>query len=146
MLRESSRLEGNEIDLQVVTSGESTQGGASGVPAELELVAFAEASVGVDKEATERARVNLSLAIGEQGVIDAAGIVANFQRMVKIADGTGIPLDKPVALITAGMREDLGIDNFRTAANTPPVKGLSRLFGAVLNKIVPFVFRRMAKK
>jgi len=143
MLRESSRLEGSQVNLTVVMSGETLQ---NGVPAENELVSFAEAAIGFDNEAIRESRTNLVAAIGEQGMIDAACIIANFQRMVRIADGTGIPLDTPVALVTAGLREDLGINNFGSADNTPPVVGLKRLFGDLMSKLLPFIFRRMAKK
>jgi hypothetical protein len=143
MLRESSRLEGRKVDLQVITSGEKVEGG---VPAERELVAFAEAAIGHDTDATRHARNKLVVEIGEQGMVDAACIIANFQRMVRIADGTGIPLDKPVAMVTAGIREELGINSFGAAGNTPPVKGFARLLGRLLNKIIPLIFRGMAKK
>ncbi len=143
MLRESSRLEGRPVDLQVITAGDKVEGG---VPAERELVAFAESAIGYDADATRQARDQLVATIGEQGMVDAACIIANFQRMVRIADATGIPLDKPVAMITAGIREELGINSYGAAGNTAPVQGFSRLLGKFLNRIVPLIFRRMAKK
>ena len=49
-------------------------------------------------------------------LVDAAAVVGNFERMVRIADGTGIPLDKPVAMVSADMREELGLDAKSVAA------------------------------
>jgi hypothetical protein len=61
---------------------------------------------------------------------------SNFERMVRIADSTGIPLDPPVAVLSSGLREELGIDDFGSSANTPAIgplaRGLGRLFGPTL--------------
>ena len=55
--------------------------------------------------------------------------MGNFQRMVRIADGTGIPVDSRMNALTAGMREDLGIDRFGSAANTAEVSGAAKAAG-----------------
>lgn len=52
-------------------------------------------------------------------MVDAAGVIANFQRMVRIADGTGIPLDEPVAMLTTDIREELGLNHYGSADRTP---------------------------
>ena len=52
---------------------------------------------------------------GSAVLVDAAGIIGNFERMVRIADGTGIPLDAYTEEATAGLREELGIDRFASA-------------------------------
>ena len=143
MLRESSRILGSEVDLQVLTSGSKGQGQ---VPAEKELIAFAEAALGDDQQAISVAREKLEERIGTEGMVDSAGVVANFQRMVRIADGTGIPLDTPVAIITAGIRDDLGINEFGSADNTPEVGFLKRILGMILTPLLPFIFRSMAKQ
>jgi hypothetical protein len=109
LLRESSKLTGSEVDLNVITSGLEVE---SGVPAEAELVNFAEAALAQDNDAISTARSDLAREIGTQGMIDAAAVIANFQRMVRIADGTGIPLDAPMAMVTKEMREALGINEF----------------------------------
>jgi hypothetical protein len=63
--------------------------------------------------------------------------------MVRIADGTGIPLDPPMAMITADMRADLGINNYSSAEYTPEVSAFMRLLGRIMGKMIPFIFRRM---
>ena len=44
-------------------------------------------------------------------MIDAAGVASHFQRMVRIADATGITLGD-VEAVTADLRSELGIDAF----------------------------------
>jgi hypothetical protein len=143
MLRESSRILGSEVDLQVLTSGSEGQGQ---VPAEKELIAFAEAALGDDQQAISVAREKLEERIGTEGMVDSAAVVANFQRMVRIADGSGIPLDTPVAIITAGIRDELGINEFGSADNTPEVGFFKRILGMILTPLLPFIFRNMAKQ
>ena len=78
-------------------------------------------------------------------MIDAAGIIANFQRMVRIADGTGIPLDEPVAMMTQDLRSDLGINKYGSAGNAPSLAFPKRLFGRILRPILPALMKRMAR-
>jgi len=143
MLRESSKLEGNKVDLKVLTA--ESEGGA-GVPAGKELISFAEAAYGSDKQAIATARSQLAEAIGEAAMIDSAGVIANFQRMVRVADGTGIPLDTPVAMVTAGIREELGINKFGSAGNTPAIGFFKRVLGAIIGRFLGFLLPRMAKR
>lgn len=139
MLRESSKSEGNPVDLNIITSGLEVE---SGVAAETELVEFAEVALGDDTEAISAARTRLEDKVGTEGMIDAAAVIANFQRMVRIADGTGIPLDAPVAMVTAGIRDELGINEFASAQYTPHVGFLKRMLGAILGRFLPLLFRR----
>ena len=48
-------------------------------------------------------------------MVDAVGVASNFQRMVRIADSTGITLGNFEA-ITEDIREDLGINAYARAA------------------------------
>ena len=86
-------------------------------------------------------RSQLSTGISPEGLVDASAIIGNFQRMVRIADGTGIPLDKPVAVLSAGVREELGINNFGSANLTPKVGWLTKKLGEVFG---PRMIRRIA--
>ena len=61
--------------------------------------------------------------LGEAATIDAAATVANFQRMVRIADGCGIPLDHMTKVTSEEWREDLGLHEFASAVNTPIAAG-----------------------
>ena len=49
-------------------------------------------------------------AVGEAGLVDAAAICANFNMMVRIADGTGTPLDEGSVEMSADLRHQLGLD------------------------------------
>ena len=50
--------------------------------------------------------------------MDAAGVAANFQRMVRIADATGIPVDNMQAELGRNVRAELGIERFPSARNS----------------------------
>jgi hypothetical protein len=113
------------------------------------LIRFAEASVGdsFDDKAddTRVARQAVIDELGENAMVDAAGVIANFQRMVRIADGTGIPLDTPVAMMTSSIREDLGINEYGSASNTPALSLPQRLLGRVLQPALPLVVKLMTR-
>lgn len=76
------------------------------------LVDFAEAVLSGDNGQLARARLNLTEAIGSEGFVDAAAVVANFNAIDRIADATGIPIDAERVEPTAELRAQLGIDAF----------------------------------
>jgi hypothetical protein len=112
MLRASVESSGEDVELRGVT-GEAE----SGVPHGRVLVRFAEQVVS-DGDDRDRARDELAEAMGAAALVDAAAVVGNFERMVRIADGTGIPLDTPVQALTGKLRADLGLDDYSTASNS----------------------------
>ena len=59
------------------------------------LLRFSEAATRWDADALSRINPEVTQAIGESGLVDAAGVVANFQRATRIADSAGIELDDP---------------------------------------------------
>ncbi len=141
MLRVSSESNNQDVDLKAVMGD-----GGGGVNGGAELTAFAEATVSGGDNAITSAREKLVRVLGPEATVDAAGVIGNFERMVRIADGTGIPLDAPVNMISADMREEVGIDQFESARNTPKVTGLRRMAGRVLSRMMPLVFRYMSPK
>ena len=48
-------------------------------------------------------------------MIDAAAVIAGFDGITRVADGTGIPLEPPKAEASADWRARLGIDDYWTA-------------------------------
>ncbi len=140
MLRASIEAGGAEVDLSAVT-GEA-DGEASGVAHGALLVRFAEAVLGDDDRELGAARDALLSAVGPEGLVDAAGVVANFKRMVRIADGTGIPLDVPLELLSQDLREGLELERFGSASNTPEVGTLRRAVGRGLRPIFYAALRR----
>lgn len=114
MLRESSEHTGEDIDLQALTAG--VDGAASGIPHGDLLVAFAEAVTLADDEAAMvGARDALQAALGDDALVDSAGIVGMFSGLDRVADSTGAPLEDWKAADTKEMRGALGIDDY--AAN-----------------------------
>jgi len=133
MLRASIEYQGKKGDLRAVTEG--TKAADSGVTHGDELVAFAEAAVGSDPAALATARDALRATAGPAALVDAAGVVGNFQRMVRIADSTGIPLDAPVAALSEDFREDIGLDDFATAERIQHLGTFGRAAAAVGRRI-----------
>ena len=115
MLRESSQQTGalDSLNLQGTVNPEAD----SGVPHGSLLTAFAEAAVH-QTDALSGLREQIVAELGVQELVDAAGVVANFQRMVRIADGCGIPLDEFTKDATEDCREELGLHQYASAANT----------------------------
>jgi hypothetical protein len=87
-------------------------GDCAGVAHGAELIAFAEALVAHDEPALATARAALVGAMGAAATVDAAGVASNFERMVRIADGTGITLDGPMARASDELRAELGLQEF----------------------------------
>jgi hypothetical protein len=79
---------------------------------------LAEALVQGDESALASARAAVLEGLGPAGLVDAAAVASNFERMVRIADSTGIPLDAPVAALTADLRDRLGLDRFASSEHT----------------------------
>ena len=104
------------------------------------LEAFAEATLGADDDALASARETLLQALGPEALVDAAGVVANFSMMTRVADATGIPLDGVIELATQQMRSDMGIESFEGSANTAQGGVVRSVLGKLVQPIVPAGF------
>jgi len=142
LLRVSGEIEGARYDLHAVTDG--TAAGRSGVPHERALLALAEAVVRGNEADLAAARAGALAALGPEAFVEAAAVAGNFERMVRIADATGIPLDAPLDAVSAGLRSDLGIDSFGSSANTPPLSSLRMAAGRVLAPFARYMMPAMA--
>lgn len=109
LLRESGRQGGEDFTLEGV---KGTTGGDGGVPHGRLLLDFAEAVVGGADADLDRARIKLIEAVGTEGFVDAAGVVASFNSVVRVADATGIPLEQFKLDQTTDVRAELGIDDW----------------------------------
>ena len=118
MLRVSAQTTQTEIDLAGVTG--SARAADQGIEHGALLLGFAEAVAQRDSVAIERAREALRVTAGEAVVVDAAGVAANFQRMVRIADSAGIPVDDMHNEFGKAVRAELGLEHFRSAQNSLP--------------------------
>ena len=78
------------------------------------LSQFVEAVLGDDGAALAAARKAVRQALGDAAFVDACATVASFDAVVKIADGTGIPLEEAKEARTRDIRAALSIDSFRS--------------------------------
>ena len=116
MLRVSAQNSETDIDLQVLKGDE--QAAAVGILYGVELMRFAEAFASRDEAALLECRDALYKVAGAAVVVDAAGVAANFQRMTRIADSTGIPIDNVETALGQEIRAQLGLNEFAGARNT----------------------------
>jgi hypothetical protein len=76
------------------------------------LIAFAEALVGDDDVTLTHARHAVIEGLSPEAMVDAAGVASNFERMVRIADATGIQLDERMAVLSQKVRDALHLERF----------------------------------
>ena len=98
------------MNLSALTDHEAAT--SSGVEHGNLLLAFAEAIVSNDDAALTQARHAVIDGISPEAMVDAAGVAANFERMVRIADATGIPLDARMAALSQEVRDTLNLERF----------------------------------
>lgn len=79
------------------------------------LARFAEAVLNGNNAELDRARAATIAAVGADGFVDAAGVVGTFERMTRLADSTGVPLDDLVLDGSEDLREALGVNAFTGA-------------------------------
>ena len=140
LLRASGAITGQTLDAAAVTS--DARAATCGVAHAETLLAFADAVVGTDDAALERARDAVLRELGPAQLVDAAAVASNFERMVRVADATGIPLDPPIVMLTESLRRDLGVGRFGAAANTPAL-GLVQRFVGRLTQPLAFAMLRV---
>jgi len=80
---------GATIDIVGLTDPSCTE--IEGIEHSEALLRFVDAFMGSDEGALTAARETLVHEIGPEAMVDTVGIASNFQRMVRIADSTGIP-------------------------------------------------------
>jgi hypothetical protein len=107
MLSWSSQQSKTEIDLGAVARGR----GDVGVLYSDELLQFATAAARLDEDVAdidEARRVLVSVG-GQELMIDAAAVAANFHMMTRLADGTGARLSEVRLDAAASAIEVMGI-------------------------------------
>ena len=129
----SGEANGLTVDLKATLDPEHV--GDVGVPASAELLAFTN-SVELCERDIASARSALDAVIGAEATLQAAAIVAIFNGLVRVADGTGIQLDEGVFTASVDERDLLDINRFAGAANSTGVTagsvapaGVEQLFG-----------------
>lgn len=119
--------------------------GATGIEASAELTAFADAVIkgtDADRDAALEALVG---AVGVEGAVDTAAVIANFQMMNRIADATGIPLDTPTQIASLDLQEALHLERYTNAANTPESSRSGKLLRRALAPIVRMAMPHVGK-
>ncbi len=71
------------------------------------------AAVGQESGRLGAARAKLRLAIGDAGLVDAAGVVAVFDATDRVVDATGLPLSETLLEKTAEIRAEFSLDAMR---------------------------------
>lgn len=130
--------QGSDVDLGAITRDTSDE--VVGVAHGAELVAYADAAVARSADLAA-ARKAVQDTLGDVEVVDAAAVIANFQRMVRIADGTGIPIDAPLDVLSADLRQEIGINEFPSAQGRGKNSALRRLAAPLMRRFASRVLR-----
>ena len=116
MLRVSAMTTETEVDLQGVNGDAASA--AMGIEYGAELMSFAESLAQRDEPGIARSRTALRQAAGDKVLVDAAGVAANFQRMVRIADSIGIPFDNMQSDFANSIQTELNLARFASAQHS----------------------------
>lgn len=116
MLRVSAMTTETEVDLQGVNGDAASA--ALGIEYGAELMSFAESLAQRDEPGLARSRTALRQAAGDKVLVDAAGVAANFQRMVRIADSIGIPFDNMQSDFANSIQTELNLARFASAQHS----------------------------
>lgn len=127
------------MNLEAITKGAGDE--VTGVAFGAELIAYADAVVARSTDVPET-RDAVHKSMGDAGVVDAAAVIANFQRMVRIADGTGIAIDGPLDVLSADIRHEIGINDFPSAEGRGR-NGTLRRLAAPLMRLAMARFMRL---
>jgi hypothetical protein len=85
----------------------------SGVAHGKALVALVDRALGEDRSFLEKARAAVRRDLGDAAFVDACAAIASFNAVVKLADGTGIPIEGWKVERTRDIRSALAIDAYR---------------------------------
>ena len=140
----SAEIAGDDVDLQMAVNGSS--GSDGGIAHGALLSDFATAAVTEDHGALERTRAQILQKLGEEQLVDAAALVAHFEKMDRIADSTGIPSDAPIAVLLSDLRGRYGLGRFGSAENTRAPGALKLALGRMLRGIVTPLLRRRQQR
>lgn len=108
MLRESANATNRAVDLSAVVDPRREPGLDGGA----ELIGLADAALSRDPEAISRAAASVAANLGDAALVDAAGVIANFEMMNRIAEGTGIPVGRGSKRAEAELIRRLGLDRY----------------------------------
>lgn len=87
------------------------------------------------------ARTELLDAVGPAGLVDAAGVVGNRERMNRVALGAGLKLDPPAMILSATVRDELGLHDLDSAKGVKPPGLFAKLLARTA---IPLSFKFMS--
>ena len=144
MLSLSADITESGVDLGMIN------GDASASAGDIEhghlLMNFAQAFASRNEEALATARNALLEGAGAGVLVDSAAVAANFQRMVRIADSTGIPLDESNAALSYSVVKTLHLDRFESAKNTPQGGLKRRLLSLIAKPLAKRMFKKIGEE
>ena len=151
VLRVSAEATGQkDVDVKAVMGGEHAA--KSSVQYARELTDFAEAICRRDPHEIATARKALIEVAGPDVMVDAAGVAANFQRMNRLADSSGVPLEAVALIGSYAVRKELDVMEYHTASNTvghsytPIVRFFEPLLNPIVIKLIPFFLGKKKHK
>ena len=109
MLRASVEAMGARVDVRAITDpaiDPLIEGGIA-------LVGFVDAVLGGDDVARSVTAGAIRSTLGPEALVDAAGVIATFSMMNRIAGATGMPVGRGAIERTEELRRLTGIDRFR---------------------------------
>lgn len=74
--------------------------------------------LGPDRGTLDAARATLARELGPAAVSRAAAVAANFTKNDRTANAVGAPLEPEMLKATKAIREELGLNSFRSAASS----------------------------
>lgn len=113
-------MSGATADLSAVDGAVCGDGGVTHGAA---LVAFTEAVMGSDEGRLANERQRLLGLLTPEAFVDVCAVIGMFNVVDRIADAIGIPLDPPLATMSAAVRAELDLGRFASAANSRYVLG-----------------------
>jgi alkylhydroperoxidase family enzyme len=108
MLSWSAETTNRTVDLEAIAFDEVSPG----LPGGDELLAFTTATVAREPGLIATARDALVAALGPEAMVDAAGVIGNFEMMNRIADGVGMPVGGGTRSRMEPLITSLGLDRF----------------------------------
>ena len=82
------------------------------------LLAYADAIYASDGGELEKTRAQVRKQMGSGATVEAAATAANFSMLDRIANAVGIQIEPMAIGQTEDFREELGINDYVSAANT----------------------------
>ena len=116
MLRESINAAGDPVDLAGLTDVGCLE--IPGIAHSKILIEFSDTFISRDAQRLADVRQRLEREMSVEALMDAVGVASNFQRMDRIADGTGLRSDDQIKALQQDLVDQLGLDKYASAANT----------------------------